>query len=441
MPLRIILGLSILFLAGATPPATTQPITTQRSDSLQQLIAQLDAPEFGVRELAEEKLSAMGSAIAPRLQQALHSNLSDEAKARLNDVLSRLEEAMALHATVTMHYANAPVQKILEDFAAQSGGDLGISDPSVQTFTRGRIASVDLDNAGFWQALRVVSDASRLTPWIGQSGLTLTPEMGRPVMQIDFASPYAQSSGGFFIIPRVCQELRAVNYDGNQHTGSMTLNLDVVPEPKLHVLSAMGMDWMKECVDDKGNSLIAPGFNRRIISPRFFNMRGPRQLFWPLYANLRDIPGMGTKIARLRGELTVVVRTRSQVFEIDDITHARGVVKSDGEMDVTVAGCSKMNLNYRIDLSCSGIGINPGDSSVQDLISSIRLMDDQGKIIPSQSVNFQPSINNGVGRPQTVNLMVIFQPSQNTPARLQWEKTLEQKKLSVPFELHDLPLP
>jgi hypothetical protein len=170
-------------------------------------------------------------------------------------------------------------------------------------------------------------------------------------------------------------------------------------------------------------------------------MRGPRQLFWPLYANLRDIPGMGTKIARLRGELTVVVRTRSQVFEIDDITHARGVVKSDGEMDVTVAGCSKMNLNYRIDLSCSGIGINPGDSSVQDLISSIRLMDDQGKIIPSQSVNFQPSINNGVGRPQTVNLMVIFQPSQNTPARLQWEKTLEQKKLSVPFELHDLPLP
>ena len=44
-------------------------------------------------------------------------------------------------------------------------------------------------------------------------------------------------------------------------------------------------------------------------------------------------------------------------------------------------------------------------------------------------------------RKGTQNLTIIFQPTQNTPTKLRWEKTLEQKKLSVPFELDDIPLP
>jgi hypothetical protein len=38
-------------------------------------------------------------------------------------------------------------------------------------------------------------------------------------------------------------------------------------------------------------------------------------------------------------------------------------------------------------------------------------------------------------------VVLAFQPTQNTPAKLRWERTLEQKKFSIPFELDDLPLP
>ena len=281
MPIRIALILAMLILIGAdaTQPAEPQQATTESSDPVPGLIAQLDAPEFGVRELAEKKLSDMGPAVEPRLRQALGQNLSDEARARLNDVLARLDEAMALHAMVTLHYANAPVKKILDDFAAQAGGDLGIDDPSVATFIAGRAGSVDLDNAGFWQALRAVSDASGLKPWIGQTGLTLAPDAGRSIIQIDFTSPCAQFTGGFFIAPQTCQEVRMIRYDGNQRSGFITLAINVVPEPKLHVISTMGFDWVKECVDDKGNSLIQPGVNRRFFAPRMMNARGPRQPF------------------------------------------------------------------------------------------------------------------------------------------------------------------
>ena len=97
MKIRIALILSFLLLTGAdaTQPAAPQPpATTESSDSVAKLIAQLDAAEFGVREQAEKKLSDMGPAVEPRLRQALNLNLSDEARTRLNDVLSRLDEAM-----------------------------------------------------------------------------------------------------------------------------------------------------------------------------------------------------------------------------------------------------------------------------------------------------------------------------------------------------------
>jgi hypothetical protein len=150
---------------------------------------------------------------------------------------------------------------------------------------------------------------------------------------------------------------------------------------------------------------------------------------------------MGSKIARLRGELNLSVQTRGQVFEINDVSHARNLTTSDGQMNVTVLSCYKMGLNYRLDLAMSGMGINMGDPSVQDFINSVELIDDQGEIVARQSVIPQLRVNGVPGVPATLNLTIIFQPTQNTPAKLRWEKTLEQKKLSVPFELDDLPLP
>ena len=195
-----------------------------------------------------------------------------------------------------MHYTSAPVKKILSDFAAQAGGDLGIGDPAVATFVDGRVASVDLDKAGFWQALRVVSDASGLSPSIGQSGLMLAPEIGRAIMQIDFASPYAQIASGLFIVPANGREVADDHdMDGNPRQGFMSLMIIVVPEPKLHVLGAVGYDWVKECIDDKGNSLMLPAAgNRRLIRrPIMMPAQGPRQPFWSLRRQPPGISGNG----------------------------------------------------------------------------------------------------------------------------------------------------
>lgn len=408
--------------------ATTEPATTQPSPDISSLISDLASPDFSVRELTEKKLMDLGPDIEPTLRSALQGKLSDEARARLDDVLGQLDETKALHASVTMHYKDAPLTKILNEFAWQAGADMGVREPVVTGYAQGRTASIDLDNADFWQALRAISDATGLHPWVAQSGVTLSPSEQRTIMQINFANRYARETGGLYIAPRMSQEVRMINYNDPPAGGSMlTLAIDVIPEPKLHVVGAANLDWLKECVDDKGHSLMPSDGNRRSFFPR----GRPRLWAWPLQATLQAGPEIGTKIARLRGELDFSVQTRAEVLEIDDITRATNVTKSDSDLSVTVLSCSRTNMNYQLSLEFHGAGM--GDASVQDFLNSAELVDDDGQAVRRQAIIPAPNAGGLV-----VNM--IFAPMMNTPSKLRWERTLEQKRLSVPFELDDLPL-
>jgi len=427
----IILSAALIARAASAQAQTTQPGATQPSDTIALLIAQLDDPNFSVRELAEKKLADMGPSIEPQLRDAQRANLSDEARARIDVLLARFQDTLALHAIVTMHYTHAPLMKVLADFARQAGGNLGIDDPSVVKFAEGRVATINLDNAGFWQAMRAVKDASGLSPWVGQSGLTLAPAQGRVIMQVDFSDKYARSSGGLFIVPIGSREQSDISYVTGLTSGGMWLTLNVIPEPKLHVIGASMVDWLKDCVDDKGHSLMPTEPNRRFF-PGFMMQRGVRQPLWSLQTSLREVPGMGSKIARLRGEINLSAQTRSQVFEIDDITQAHGATTQDGPASFTVMGCSKTNMNYQLTLMIRGITAN--DPQFLDFVNSAELVDDKGQTIIRQNYIPRPS-------PEGVNIVLTFQPTQSTPVKLRWEKTLERKNLKIPFELDDLPLP
>ena len=429
----ILIILSAALVAGVASALaqTTQPGATQPSDEVALLIAQLDDPNFSVRELAEKRLSDMGPSIEPQLRDAQRANLSDEARARIDVLLARFQDAMALHATVTMHYTKAPLMKVLADFARQAGGNLGIDDPSVAKFAEGRVATIDLDNADFWQAMRAVKDASGLSPWVGQSGLTLAPAAGRVIMQVDLSNKYARSSGGLLFVPTGGREERDINYLTGVTSGGMWLTLNVIPEPKLHVIGTSMVDWLKDCVDDKGHSLMPTEPNRRFF-PGLMMQRGVRQPLWALQTSLREVPGMGSKIARLRGEIDLSAQTRSQVLEIEDVTQAHGATTNDGPASFTVMGCSKTNMKCQLTVMIRGITMS--DPQFLDFVNSVELVDDKGQAIIRQNYIPRPS-------PVGVNLVLIFQPMQNTPVKLRWERTLERKKLTIPFELDDLPLP
>jgi hypothetical protein len=419
------------------PPPATQP-ATQPSGAVAELIADLDSPEFSVRSDAEKKLIALGPSIENQLRAALAAkSISPEAQARISEILSRMDEFRAMHASITLHYRQAPVMDILRDFAAQAGSDLGVDDSAVSAFVRGRLGDIDLDNAPFWTAILEIRRVSGLSPWIGPNGLTLAPIQGRGMMQIDLASPLARASGGLLIVPQACQEMKSINYGTGQITGFFTFNAVVVAEPRMHIVGFynFGSDWITQCVDDRGNSLLGADQNRRFFNAsRMIGMPMSQQPMWPLNASLKEVPNRGSKIVKLHGNLDVAVETRSQFFEIKNITRARGIAQGDGHLVVTVISCSKTGNSYRLDLNITGTGGRLFIPEVQNFMSSARLMDDAGDVIPCQNMMPMFRANNA-----TVTMMYV--PTANIASKLRWDRTIEQKRITVPVDLQDLPLP
>ena len=111
--MRIFLGAILVFLLGGATcfaqSAATQPAATEPGNSIAALIAQLSDPVFSVRQNAEKALTDLGPTIEPQLRDAQRQNLPDETRARLQAIIARFDEAISLHASVTLHYKDAPL--------------------------------------------------------------------------------------------------------------------------------------------------------------------------------------------------------------------------------------------------------------------------------------------------------------------------------------------
>jgi hypothetical protein len=291
--------------------------------------------------------------------------------------------------------------------------------------------TLSLDNAGFWEGLRAIDEATGLTPYISPNGVTLAPVPGR-MTQINMSKPWVSCTSG--VLVQAIRMEYALDRDlvtDQPPTGFVNVQFSVVPEPRLHVIGMMAGNWIKECVDDKGNSLVQEGgFNRRFMLPRMVAMRGPRLWQFPLIANFRKFPGIGTRIARLKGELSLSIQTQGLITEIGDITRAANTSKDDGQLSVTVLSCNRTNMMYELMLQIRGAAIN--DPVYQEFVNSVELLDDKGQSIPRQTYVPRPM-------PDGVRVTMGYMPTQSTPAKLHWERTLEQKRLTVPFEIDNLP--
>lgn len=417
---------AVLWAAPATEPADVGA-----------LIANLSNDQFSVRESAEQSLEAMGPVVEPQIRDMLKQDLSDEARARLQHILDHFEDVRALHAQITMHYTNAPLGQVLNDLAGQCGGDLEVRDPPLTSYAQARTISVDLDNADFWHALKTICDAGALAPQIrpNVAGLSLIPSEGRvpiPINMVNFFSPYSRITGGLLIAPRNCAEAGSYNYGlDRSDRSSVMLMIDVVAEPKMSIIGELNTDWLKQCEDEKGHSLATP----MQVQPLFYANLRPRQMWWQLRVSLTPTPDMGTKIAILRGEFKVFVQTKAENFEIDNLSAAQSVTKTDGDLTVIVHNIEKTPPTYRLDISLQGPGVRAGDPAVNELISSLEVLDDTGQ--PMQRQMFRSGASAG-----GLDLsMGYFAVGNNAPAKLRWGRTLEKRRISVPFELDNLPLP
>ncbi|MGD0463075.1 MAG: hypothetical protein ABSB74_11375 [Tepidisphaeraceae bacterium] len=415
---------------GAAELPSTLP-TTRPTPQVLALVHDLTSDQFSTRQIAQKKLEQMGEEAAPQLQEMLkESNLSDEAAARIRAALLRIREGRQFGPSIiTIHCHDAPLAGVLEDFASQAGAALGVDRPEIRQFVMSKKISLNLDHVDFWTALRAVEDGS---------GLHTRPENGNGRMILDNSGWFEPSNsdrarvfGPCLIAPQAVTWSIQFGRGGNG-SSNLSVQLAAMVEPKLKVVGAFAGNWMRQCVDEKGHDLVRPG------PP--MNFGGGVQQWWiPLTANLQVVPGMGKKIAKLKGELAFDVQTKSQLLELDDLPSVHNLTRSAGDNTITIQKFAMENGQYQLQLSIVGPASSSGRwDIVQNLISSLQILDEKDH--PLQMIS--TSSTNSIGGQMSMTLgYVANAPAVGPPKKLRWEITTETRHMTIPFELDDIDLP
>jgi hypothetical protein len=412
----------------STQPATTQAAqlpTSRPTAEVLALVNDLTSDEYAVRENAQQKIEKMGDEVVPQLRRILDGPLPDEARARIRAAIDHIDEARAFGPSViTLQCHDAPLRNVLEDFAKQADADLGVHRREIQDYLQSRKISLNLNHADFWTALEAIESASGLHARPDNDGRLILDSTGSFGQMGDRSLGCV--AGPCLILPQ------SVNWSMQfGHSSMLYIQFLAVIEPKLHVVGSVQSAWLRECIDDKGHSLLVP-------LPRGGVFVGPRQWWVPFGANLRVVPGMGRKIARLKGEFDFSVQLKSEPIEVDDLLTAKNVTRSAAGGAITVERCSLENGQYQLHLLISA----PPASGIMAFVanpfgSNLRVLD--AKDQPLQLIGTSRSGNND-GRTALTLTYLANAGAVGPPKRLKWEVTTEARQLTVPFEFHDLDL-
>jgi hypothetical protein len=413
----------------APPLRAVQTPSTEPCGGVADLIDRFGSDDFATRQAAQKALTDMGDSVEPQLRGLLSGDLDDEARARINGVLHAIEERILLGPSViTLHFKNAPLQTILEDFARQARADLGVHRPRIVEYALNRRATIDLDHASFWDALDAIGNASGLrpAPFTGESAMVL--DVAGNTSNI-FANKLHQS-GAFALIAMPGRWNRGAMRAHGMQTG---INLIVVAEPKLHVLGPVKNDWLKECLDNKGQAM----------STNSFFSGGP--WWWQLNTVVHSAGDAGTKIALFGGEIKFTVQTRCDVFEVEDLNKLKDLTRFVNQTAVTLKQFTNHNGKYELEMVFAGAAqLNQWEwNRIQSVVSTIQILDDEDQPLQYRGPT---SIRAGENLDLTIEY-VATEPRDSSifhtvgPRKLRWEVATETRTVSVPFELRDLDLP
>ena len=314
-------------ISGPTTVPATAPVE-QPTPQVVALVNDLTSDQFSVRQKAAAELEQMGQPVLGQLQAILDGPLSDEARTRVRTAMRRIsDERQFGPSTINIHCTDAPLQGVLEDFAQQAGAEMGVHRPEIRGYLQSRKITLNLRHADFWTALQAIEDGSGLHARPDNDGRLILDNMMGFWMGNMGDRTRARIAGPCLITPQSISWF--MQYGTN--ASNLTLQINAMIEPKLRVVGAFQQNWLRECVDDKGHSLISPNTP---MGGSFSS--GPQQWMRSLNANLRVVPGMGAKIARLKGELDFVVQTKSEIVVVDNILSAQNVSRKIAGSVITI---------------------------------------------------------------------------------------------------------
>ena len=393
---------------------------------IRELVTQLDARSLAERKSAESALIELGSAALAHLPTS-NRRLSAEARDRLARVRKTLEQQQAKKSIEPSLFSyvelgeKMPLAIVLKELADSSDNHVYLPKGD------GPRVEANFEETPYWVALDQVLDEAGMTiyPFADKKGY-------RVESRVDSLRPRSERaaySGAFRFEPTTL-ELRS---DLRQAKGrSLRVKLQTAWEPRLAPI-AIGLkpDSLK-ATDDAGNKIaIDSSTSASAVAVRAGTMQAE--------LDIALVPPSRTtrRIAKLGGNISVLMPTRRVKFEFDALESDRARRERVGAVSVTLDKVRKIDDEWQIDLGVQFKDASSGLESHLDWESKDRAYvigpDDQ-KVLPSRRENQREG--------DSVRRSYWFKASGDLAKyRLVYEVPSDIVELTVPFELKDLPLP
>jgi len=427
--------------APSTQPAepSTQPVI---AGDVAALISKLADPVWREREIAEKTLVAMGSSAVPSLKAALHGDLDDEARHRIESALVKIDEIGETGPSrITLDLENIAPRDFFAELSKQIRSELLPAQPDLwESGNFNARASFHFENASFWQVMKEVQEKYNLELVQWNDGIRLMPAGNGNGM---LRGPNVVSGPFMVVAQQVFRSQTADLANGGGTQSEFYIRFMGFSEPKLRIMQASSEMQVEEAIDENGNSL-APG-NNTVNSGFASGINGA----WSFIARLRfPAENPGHKIVKIKGSLPIVLQTGYEAMEVEDPLNKKNIQKTLGGVRFEMKDLVKNADHYTLRLAAT---MSPENyARIQGLIynmggggSDMKLVDENGQAYQASSKNVTQNNN-------TFEATIDFVPGpsrrakQKTPGppvKLTLKVPTETKNISIPVEFEDIPIP
>ena len=432
----------IILLLTTTAVAQTSRPAMQPVDAtlVEQLITALGADEAADRAAAEDKLATLGPSILPLLLTAAERNADPEVRSRLESLITTLKRADRSGPTlVTLRSKGVPPRAALDKIREQTGVDVSVWPPGLWRHGAFKPVTLEVENQPFWIVLMSLCDQGGLDPQQRSgygSGDRIVLSSSTPL-----DSPRPQSyHDGFLFVPETGTRTHTINYNqGEQASSVFQIAMKVLVDPKTRVLQGPSGLGVTEAVDENGLSLAM-----KAPQPWMSGMTQGGSQIWGASATLQWDPQQGKQLKRFKGSAAFDVIDELETWEID-VANFKRVEKKLPKITYAVESFLKENRSYRVKVSLSfpkGTPMNQLNqnamNSWQTVSSLLKLVDDKGAALAGRG--------GGGGGGLKTTYEMNFAADQNAgpvgePAKIIWTLPITTRKIEVPFEFKDLPIP
>lgn len=430
------------------------------------LVAKLGAGRYADREGASQALERLGQRALPALRAAATAR-DPEVRTRAIALMAKIEGSLLTKPTlVALDFEDRTIAEVARALSDRAGIKLALFPENLPTW-QSKITLRESAPVTFWQAIDRFCEAANLQYNEGATNgrepiLPLFYGGGRPAGPISDHGPFRvrlvnlhyqrdvtfQPAPRTVVAPAFPAARRAVEPAGAPGvlTEQFFAQVQIVAEPRLS-LQKTGDLKVLEAVDDRGQSLIAPGETTQRHSG--YNSAVIPGSALPVQASLLRPKEPGSAIRKLRGVVPVTVRMRKPNPLVAPLANSAGKSFHNDDVTLTIVD---VRLNPQSNQTSIELAVRVGDSQAQHeqgagagaafddfaphrpdrFQQQIEVVDAQGRAIPWYHSGFTDESR------MTITLMPNDPGSAPTQLRYYG---LSRASAEVSFEFNDVRMP